>query len=242
MRFQDLQDVAPWGRSLDEYVRIFELTPGDLKLRILDCGAGPASFTAEATERAYSVVPCDPIYRFSADDIQRRVHEVYPVMLAGMQAERDRFVWTHTGSPEQVAERRLEAMRRFLEDLPLGLQEGRYVGESLPPLPFADDSFDLALSSHFLFLYSDHLTADFHCAAVAEMLRVARGSGWERLPARRAGDARPAQARLPCRVGQDRVRVPEGREPTDAHSPKRGEPAEDDTKQEGKGSVIPLAA
>lgn len=174
MRIQDLKDVAPWGRSFDEYVRIFELTPGDLELRILDCGGGPASFTAEATERGCSVVACDPIYRLSANDIERRVREVYPVMLAGMQAERLRFVWTYTGSPEQVAERRLQAMRRFLEDFPSGLPAGRYVATGLPTLSFADDSFDLALSSHFLFLYSDQLPAGFHHAAVVEMLRVAK--------------------------------------------------------------------
>ena len=173
MRIQDLKDVAPWGRSFEEYVRIFKLTQKDLELRILDCGAGPASFTAEATERGCSVVACDPIYRFSANDIDRRVHEVYPVMLAGMQAERHRFVWTSTGSPEEVADRRLMAMRRFLRDFPPGLRAGRYVAEDLPSLSFADDSFDLALSSHFLFLYSDQLTTAFHCAAVAELLRVA---------------------------------------------------------------------
>ena len=83
MRIQDLIDVAPWGRSFDEYVRIFELTADDLGGRILDCGGGPASFTAEATERGYSVVACDPIYKFSAADIEGRVHDVYPVMLKG---------------------------------------------------------------------------------------------------------------------------------------------------------------
>ena len=39
--------------------------------------------------------------------------------------------------------------------------------------PLADDSFDLALCSHLLFLYTDHLDAAFHIAAVQELLRVA---------------------------------------------------------------------
>lgn len=34
--------------------------------------------------------------------------------------------------------------------------------------------FDIALSSHFLFLYSAHLSAEFHLQALQEMLRVAR--------------------------------------------------------------------
>ena len=34
--------------------------------------------------------------------------------------------------------------------------------------------FDLALSSHFLFLYSEHLDYEFHLESILEMLRVAR--------------------------------------------------------------------
>ncbi len=39
-----LTDVIPWGRSLDEYRRMFLLSPDDLGGRILGCGDGrPAS-------------------------------------------------------------------------------------------------------------------------------------------------------------------------------------------------------
>jgi hypothetical protein len=34
--------------------------------------------------------------------------------------------------------------------------------------------FDLALCSHFLFTYSDHLSEEFHLDAILEMCRVAR--------------------------------------------------------------------
>ncbi len=44
---------------------------------------------------------------------------------------------------------------------------------ALPVLPFADASFDLALCSHFLFLYSSQLGKRFHVSAVREMCRVA---------------------------------------------------------------------
>ena len=54
---------------------MFALTPEDLRGRILDCGAGPASFNAEATGAGHQVISCDPLYRFSADAIRRRVEE-----------------------------------------------------------------------------------------------------------------------------------------------------------------------
>ena len=44
-----LDKVVPWGRSFDEYRRMFALTDADLRGRILGCGDGPAAFNAEAT-------------------------------------------------------------------------------------------------------------------------------------------------------------------------------------------------
>jgi hypothetical protein len=41
-----LDQIVPWGRSFDEYVRMFSLTPDDLDKNILGCGDGPASFNA----------------------------------------------------------------------------------------------------------------------------------------------------------------------------------------------------
>ena len=64
-------------------------------------------------------------------------------------------------------------MQQFLEDFPLGIQQGRYITCELPVLPFNDAQFDLALCSHFLFTYSDLLSQDFHLTAIQEMCRVA---------------------------------------------------------------------
>ena len=44
----------------------------------------------------------------------------------------------------------------------------------LPALPFDDGAFDLALCSHFLFLYSQQLDEAFHLASMRELCRVAR--------------------------------------------------------------------
>jgi hypothetical protein len=64
-------------------------------------------------------------------------------------------------------------MRRFLDDYQAGRLAGRYVSAGLPRLPFADRSFDLALSSHFLFLYTEQFDQLFHRASILEMCRVA---------------------------------------------------------------------
>ncbi len=170
----DFETAVPWGRSLDEYVRMFALSEQDLETKILDCGGGPASFNAEMTQRGSRVISVDPLYAYSARDIKRRVDEVYPAMVQSMECERERFVWNHLGSPAQVGTLRLAAMQRFLDDYEVGLTQGRYVIGELPSLPFDDDAFDLVLCSHLLFLYSEQLSIEFHQQALREMLRVGR--------------------------------------------------------------------
>lgn len=64
-------------------------------------------------------------------------------------------------------------MRAFLDDYDLGKRQGRYVDAELPSIAFPDKSFDLAVCSHFLFLYTQHLSAAFHRSAIRELCRVA---------------------------------------------------------------------
>ncbi|MBW4681894.1 MAG: SAM-dependent methyltransferase [Microcoleus vaginatus WJT46-NPBG5] len=168
-----LEKVVPWGRSLDEYIRMFNLTPDDLRLRILDCAAGPASFNAEMTGKGYRVISCDPIYQFTGEEISRRIEETYPAIMAGVEANQDSYVWQDIQSPAHLAQVRMAAMQQFLLDFSAGLQTGRYVLGELPVLPFKTGEFDLALCSHLLFTYSDHLSQTFHIEAITQLCRVA---------------------------------------------------------------------
>jgi hypothetical protein len=83
----------------------------------------------------------------------------------GARANQERYVWKEIGSPEYMGEIRMVAIRRFLEDFTLGLEKGRYRPDELPSLEFNAGEFDLALSSYFLFTYSEQFSADFHIAA-----------------------------------------------------------------------------
>jgi hypothetical protein len=168
-----LEQVVPWGRSLGEYVRMFNLTDNDLRCKILDCGGGPASFNAENTRRGNSVISCDPLYQFSATEIQQRIDATYPIIVQKVEAAKDNFLWTTFQSPEQMAQTRKLAMQQFLDDFPKGLQATRYQAHALPELPFPDKQFAFALCSHLLFTYSEHFSYEFHLASVLEMCRVA---------------------------------------------------------------------
>ncbi len=168
-----LDDVIPWGRSFEEYARMFALTEEDLAGSILGCGDGPASFNAEATARGHHLVSCDPIYAFSGSEIERRVAACYETVISQVERDRDGFVWSYFKGPDHLGTWRLAAMHRFLVDYDAGKEQGRYLAAALPRLPFAHRRFTLALVSHLLFLYSEHLDLNFHLAAVDELLRVA---------------------------------------------------------------------
>jgi SAM-dependent methyltransferase len=168
-----LDKIVPWGRSYDEYMAMFGLTESDQRLRILGCGDGPAAFNAEFTRRAGTIVSIDPLYAFNAKQIQERITATYETVMAQMRENHADYVWTSISSVEELGCVRLSAMDSFLSDYEIGKTQGRYIAGELPLLPFEDNAFDLALSSHFLFLYSAQLSLEFHLQAITEMLRVA---------------------------------------------------------------------
>ena len=169
----NLDQVVPWGRSFDEYRSMFALTDDELGRKIVGCADGPASFNSEATRRGTAVVSCDPIYRYDVEQLRDRIASTYDEVIDQTRRNADEFVWSAIRSIEELGTVRMAAMKNFLDDYPTGKSEGRYIDAELPSLPFGDASFDLALCSHFLFLYTTKLGEAFHHAAIREMCRVA---------------------------------------------------------------------
>lgn len=169
-----LDQVVPWGRSLDEYRRIFDMSERDMAANILGCGDGPASFNAEMTALGRSVVSCDPIYAFSKEQIARRVEDTYDPIVEQVRRNAQNYIWSEFRDPDALGQHRLATMRAFLSDFDSGRARARYLPDALPALSFADGQFDLALCSHLLFLYSEQLALEFHIAAIRELCRVAR--------------------------------------------------------------------
>jgi hypothetical protein len=172
MAFQ-YQSVVPWGRSFEEYQRMFALTAEDLNLRIIGCADGPASFNAHLAKSGRQVVSCDPLYRLSAQQIQKRIDATYEDVIGQTRQNQAKFVWTNIKSPDELGQIRMTAMQMFLSDYEQGKAEDRYVVGELPHLPFEPAAFELALCSHFLFLYSDQLSLAFHQQAIESMCTVA---------------------------------------------------------------------
>jgi len=168
-----LDKIVPWGRSYEEYVSMFSLNKDDLGLYILGCADGPSSFNCGLTKRGGQIILVDPLYRYTKAQIAQWIKDTQNEVLDQTRKNEYEFVWSTIHSVEELGRLRMSAMQEFLSDYEEGLREGRYVSEYLPSLSFVDKQFQLALCSHFLFLYSEHVNLDFHINSIREMCRVA---------------------------------------------------------------------
>jgi hypothetical protein len=167
------KNVVPWGRSYEEYRRMFSLTGEDLRKRIIGCGDGPAAFNKICNEQGGNVISVDPIYALSESQIRERIRETYDDVIAQTYRNTEKFIWNTIRSVAELGRIRMNAMNQFLSTYEEDRKKGRYVEGKFPELDFPDDRFNLALSSHFLFLYTDNLTYEFHIESIKEMMRVA---------------------------------------------------------------------
>lgn len=171
-----LSSVSFFGRTLAEYTQFFQLDLPALRGRsVLDVAAGPSSFTAEACRLGIGATAVDPLYGCTPDTLEAHVQIDYARMFAQMR-EKPHLVRFRTFASIDVAEvDRRAAAARFLEDYKAHFVHDRYVGASLPALPFADGQFDLVLCAHLLFTYARLFDLAWHLAACRELMRVSRG-------------------------------------------------------------------
>lgn len=165
-----LEDFLITGRTFDEYTAMFDLDIEALRgKKILDCPSGASGFVAEALRHDIDAHGCDIIYGFEPAHVIKQAHvtteKIYEDTdwMAGHNLTFYGDIAGHRGCRER-------AVAAFAADFP----SPRYRREVLPKLSYIDNSFDLLLSSHLLFVYDDRLDLDFHLASVTEMLRVAR--------------------------------------------------------------------
>lgn len=162
------------SRSSAEYRAMFDLTDADLAgAWLLDCCAGGSSFVADAEAMgAAGAIAVDPAYLLPRSALVGQVREGLVDGGRMIDAHADSFDWTWYGEPGRRARLRVAAADRFAADI--AARPDRYLAAALPQLPLAEGSVDVALCSHLLFTWANQFDADWHRAALAELLRVAR--------------------------------------------------------------------
>lgn len=133
------------GRPAYHHITQFALPVNSDSLRILDVAAGVSDFMS-VWRNGLAVDPC---YGEDYNDLYTSAsHDLF--LFAANQIQNDRNA---TNEQIRLYDMHRQALTGFLIDF--GNRSGsiRYRADSLPDLPLVCGSFDLAICSHFLFLY-----------------------------------------------------------------------------------------
>jgi hypothetical protein len=167
----EIDEFAFIGRTFAEYQRMFDFDPDSWTgERILDCPEGPCSFVTEAHNHEITAVGADKMYYRTPAALSKRCAEDIETAMDALDGVEDLYKWEFYDDISELRAYRERAASRFLSDY---AQNGdRYVCVDLPATPFADTAFDLVLSAHFLFLYDDRLSYEFHLETLQELCRI----------------------------------------------------------------------
>lgn len=168
-----VQGFAFIGRTFDEYCKMFHLTENELQNNtFLDCPGGACSFTAEAKKKGITAQASDCEYDKSVSHFEESCQLELDKVRVGFADAKSLFNWSFYGDLDQLLLYRQKSARLFVQDYYKNPKS--YTNGTLPNLPFPDNTFDIVLSGHFLFLYADRLDYNFHLNALLELTRVAK--------------------------------------------------------------------
>ncbi|HZG87214.1 methyltransferase domain-containing protein [Paenibacillus sp.] len=183
------EGVAVTCRSFREYEAMFALEETRLaRGAVLNVAGGASSFTAEAAARGYEAFAADPRYAKTPDELYRESAEEIAASTSKLERLKDKFDWSFYGSLTEHRINREASLERFIDhyrsEAGRSRNRGRdgdrrpaYTAAALPELPFPDETFELVLCSHFLFLYEEQFPYEFHRDALLELYRVVRPGG-----------------------------------------------------------------
>ncbi|GLF99600.1 hypothetical protein [Streptomyces yaizuensis] len=168
-------DIIISARPFPDYTTQFALTTDDLLAGpVLDCPGGASDFAATVRALGGTAVSADPAYHQSPSLLARMVDRDLARVRQWTASQPERFPLDESGQWIH-AQRWSAAATSFLDDFRRDRAEGtgHYRALPLPSLPFADNTFALAVSGFLLFTYPGHFDFAFHLAALGELTRIA---------------------------------------------------------------------
>ncbi|MNC29434.1 hypothetical protein D3C76_345170 [compost metagenome] len=107
----DLERIVFIGRTFEEYLRMFNLQPGELEgRRILDCPAGACSFTAEASKLGAVSIAADIAYYYSPEVLKDKGLKDIEHTVEQLDKVQDHFVWEEFASVQELQQARTAAL------------------------------------------------------------------------------------------------------------------------------------
>ncbi|MBC2582263.1 hypothetical protein [Clostridium sp. DJ247] len=167
----DLKDIVLIGRTFDEYYKMFNISSINKNEKILDVASGVSSFCAEAKALGYDVTASDRIYCFSAEEIEEKCAKDLETTMEKLAEVEDLYKWEFFKDIEHLKRQRRKAYKGFIEDFKQN-SAVRYINTEYPKNNFKDKQFNIALVSHFLFMYDEYLDYEFHKRVIKELTRI----------------------------------------------------------------------
>ncbi len=165
-----------WGHHVSDYQEMFDLSDKMLTQTVLEYGCGASAVNAELYAKQHiNMVSVDPLFGPPESELAIQITHCFDERVAQVLSDPSQFNVDRYGGMDAFLSYRRKGMNIFLKDYEQGLSEGRYKtlsGDAA--LPFGDFTFDLALSSHYLFAASNEQSVDFHVQAIRELARVAK--------------------------------------------------------------------
>nr|WP_275432212.1 SAM-dependent methyltransferase [Staphylococcus sp. ACRSN] len=161
------------GRTFNEYIKMFNLNANMLRnKKLLDCPAGACAFASKGKAMGIHIKSCDIAYYFDKQELFEKGKADINHAMEGIKQTSNLYNWTYFNDIQELKQARNQALEACYSDMLIN--ESDYLAVRLPDLPYENNSFDLLLSAHFLFMYAEHLDYEFHLACLNEMLRVAK--------------------------------------------------------------------
>ena len=169
-----MRKLVLWGHSVDDYKEMFALPAPEVTTRWLEYGCGASAVNAACHDKGMQVVSCDPLFSLDRPTLSTQVSLISEDMVEQISKEQDKFDFSHYGSLAAFIAERRQGMEKFFTDYAQGKVDKRYLPVAHHRLDFPDFTFDVALSSHYLFADLDDQDIDFHLQAIRELARVAK--------------------------------------------------------------------
>ncbi|RUQ89210.1 class I SAM-dependent methyltransferase [Legionella septentrionalis] len=169
-----MRELVLWGHHVDEYREMFNLTAADFNSRILEYGCGPSAINAELHEVTHHIISCDPLFTLDKATLSTKASLIFEDVISKISMEKEKFDFSRYGDLQGLIRKRRQGMQEFFRDYERGRTEKRYLPVHDYHLPFADFSFDFALSSNYLFADLEEQDVEFHLRILRELARVAK--------------------------------------------------------------------
>ncbi|KTD78344.1 hypothetical protein [Legionella waltersii] len=169
-----MRKLVLWGHRAEDYLEMFDLSQAEIESGILEYGCGPSAVNSQLTKMKKQIVSCDPLFVLDKDTLSSKAKMIFANMADEIKQHQDQFDFSSSGGFEKLLDKRQRGMQDFFADFSNGKKEGRYLGINDYHLPFADFTFEFALSPHYFFADLDEQTVDFHLIVIRELARIAK--------------------------------------------------------------------